>query len=258
MRRFGLSLVASFVTLSAIACAESSWAQSLKVAGSEPWVVHDKSSNASTGLYVDLTNAVAKDAGLKVDFQAMTFADLIPALTGGKIDIIATFLAITPERKQQIDFSIPIYNAPTEALVVPASDATAYRSLADLKGLPVGTQKGSIQFALLQRTGGFSEIKTYDTTNEAWAAVASGAVKAAITAGADTIYAAKRGQLSNLRIVSSYQSPSQRPLVGIAVQKGNSALLAKINDSLVKLERDGTVKAIYAKYGFDDWAPPSG
>ena len=74
----------------------------------------------------------------------MTFADLIPALASGKIDVIATEMAITPARAQQVDFSIAVYNAPREAVVVPASDTTAYRSLADLKDLPVGVQKGSL------------------------------------------------------------------------------------------------------------------
>ena len=62
-------------------------AQPLKVAGQDvpPWVVHDKGSNALSGIFVDLTNAIAKDAGLQVDYQVMTFADLIPALTSGKI-----------------------------------------------------------------------------------------------------------------------------------------------------------------------------
>jgi polar amino acid transport system substrate-binding protein len=40
------------------------------------------------------------------------------------------------------------------------------------------------------------------------------------------------------------------------VRKGNSELLGKINRSLAKLEADGTVKAIFVKYGVDDWAPP--
>jgi polar amino acid transport system substrate-binding protein len=112
------------------------------------------------------------------------------------------------------------------------------------------------ELALLQKTGGFSELKVYDTVKDAWAAVASGQVKAAVTAGGDTIFAAKQGDLPNLRIVSSYQSPSPIPRVGIAVRKGNSELLGKINRSLAKLEADGTVKAIFVKYGVDDWAPP--
>jgi polar amino acid transport system substrate-binding protein len=163
---------------------------------------------------------------------------------------------MTPERRQQVDFSNPIYNAPTEAVVVLASDTTAYRTLTDLKGLPVGATNGSIQLALLQRTGGFSEIGIYDTEADAWGAVSSGAVKAAVTAGSTTMYAAKQGQLTNLRIVGSYQSPSPRPQVGIAVKKGNNELLGKMNISLARLEADGTVQAIFSKYGLDDWAPP--
>ncbi len=247
------------VVLGSIGWSATSWAQQpLKVAGQDvaPWVVHEKGSNALSGIFVELTNAIAKDAGLPVQYQVMTFADLIPAVTSGKIDVIATEMAITPARAEHVDFSNPVYNAPREAVVVPASDTTAYRNLADLKNLPVGVQKGSIQLALLQKTGGFSELKVYDTVKDAWSAVASGQVKAAVTAGGDTIFAAKQGELPNLRIVNSYQSPSPIPRVGIAVRKGNSELLGKINRSLAKLEADGTVKAIFVKYGVDDWAPP--
>ena len=259
MNRCAKSFIMAIVALAMIAGSASAWAeQSLKVAGQDvpPWVVHDKGSSALSGVFVDLTNAIAKDAGLQVQYQVMTFADLIPALTSGKVDVIATEMAITPARAQEVDFSIPVYNAPREAVVVLASDPTAYHNLADLKNVPVGVQKGSIQYALLQKTGGFPDLKVYDTVKDVWSAVASGQVKAGVTAGGDTIYAAKQGELSDLRIVSSYQSPSPIPRVGIAVRKGNSELLGKINTSLAKLEADGTVKAIFAKYGVDDWAPP--
>lgn len=259
MNKFGRKFTTAIIALGAIAWWAPAWAQQpLKVAGQDtpPWVVHEASSNTLSGVFVDLTNAIAKDAGLQVHYQVMTFADLIPALASGKIDVIATEMAITPARAQQVDFSIPVYNAPREAVVVLASDTTAYRNLADLKKLPVGVQRGSIQFALLQRTGGFSDIKVYDTVKDVWSAVASGQVKAGVTAGGDTIFAAEQGELPNLRIVSSYRSPSPIPRVGIAVRKGNSELLGKIDSSLAKLEADGTVKAIFAKYGVDDWAPP--
>ena len=256
MRRF----MAAIVGVSAMTClAASSWAQTtLKAAGQDvpPWVQHDKSSNALSGVAVDLINAIAKDAGLQVQYQAMVFADLIPAVTSGRIDVVASNMAITPERAEKVDFSNTIYNPPTETMVVQASDTTAYRSLADLKDLPVGAQKGSIQLALLQRTGGFSEIKIYPTEKDAWDAVRSGEVKAAVTPGGDTIFSAKQGLLPNLRIVSSYVSASPKPRMGFAVQKGKSELLGKINVSLAKLEADGTVKAIFLKYGVDDWAPP--
>jgi polar amino acid transport system substrate-binding protein len=258
MNIFSRISIAAIVAVGAIACSASSWAQQLlKVAGQDvtPWVVHEKGSVALSGISVDLMNAIARDAGLQVQYEVMRMVDLIPALSSGKIDVIATNMAITPERRQQVDFSTPICNAPTEAVLVLASDTTAYRTLADLKDLPVGALKGSIQLALLQRTGGFSEIKVYDTEVDAWGAVSSGAVKAAVTAGSTTMYAAKQGQLTNLRIVGSYQSPSSIPQVGIAVKKGHNELLEKINISLARLKADGSVKAIFSKYGLD-WEPP--
>lgn len=140
--------------LGLVSLAASSWAQApLKAGGQDvpPWAVHEKNSNALSGVFVDLTKAIAKDAGLQVDYQLMTFADLIPALTSGKIDIIATEMAITPARAEQVDFSIPVYNAPREALVVKAGDMKEYRNLADIKNVPVGVQKGSIQLYSCKR-----------------------------------------------------------------------------------------------------------
>ena len=157
----------------------------------KPWVLHDQ--NELSGVAVDLSRALSKQIGVPIEYQPMIFADLIPAVDSGKIDVIATNMAITPEREQKVDFSRPYYNALPEALVAQSSDATAYRTLADLKGLPVGAQKGSIQLALLQRIGGFSEIKIYDSQKDAWQAVASGQIKATITPGVETRYAAKTG-----------------------------------------------------------------
>ena len=173
--------------------------QPLKAGGQDakPWVLHDQ--NELSGVAVDLTRAVSKQIGVPIEYQPMVFADLIPAVDSGKIDIIATNMAITPEREQKVDFTSPYDNALPEALVAQSSDATAYRTLADLKGLPVGAQKGSIQLALLQKTGGFSEIKIYDSQKDAWEAVASGQIRATITPGVETRYASKAGGLPHGR-----------------------------------------------------------
>ena len=202
--------------------------QPLKAAGQDakPWVLHDQ--NQLSGVAVDLTRAISKQIGVPIDYQPMIFADLIPAVDSGKIDLIATNMAITPEREQKVDFSRPYYNALPEALVVQSSDATPYHTLADLKGLPVGAQKGSIQLALLQRIGGFSEIKICDTQKDAWEAVASGQIKATITPGVETHYAAKTGDLPHgARIVDTYQSASPKPRAALAVKKGNGEFLGR-------------------------------
>jgi len=252
MKHLSMLVVMVGVLIGSTACGQ----QPLKAAGQDvkPWVLHDQ--NELSGVAVDLTRAISKQIGIPIEYQPMVFADLIPAVDSGKIDVIATNMAITPERELKVDFSRPYYNALPEALVVQLSDATPYRTLADLKGLPVGAQKGSIQLALLQRIGGFSEVKIYDTQNAAWEAVASGQIRATITPGVETRYADKTGTLpQGARVVDTYQSESSRPRAAFAVQKGNRELLEKINVAFATLGADGTLKSIFNKYGLD-WAPP--
>ena len=59
---------------------------------------------------------------------------------------------------------------------------------------------------------------------------------------------------ANLHMVTAYQPVLMNP-IGIAVKKGNAELLARISKSQSKLMADGTLKAIFAKYGFD-WTQP--
>src|SRR5580700_11493743 len=76
--------------------------QPLKAAGQDakPWVFHDQ--NELSGVAVDLTRAISKQIGVPIEYQPMIFADLIPAVDSGKIEVIATNMAITPEREQKV------------------------------------------------------------------------------------------------------------------------------------------------------------
>jgi polar amino acid transport system substrate-binding protein len=80
----------------------TAWGQQpLKAAGQDakPWIIH--AQNELSGLAVDLTRAISKQIGVSIEYQAMVFAELIPAVDSGKIDVIATNMAITPTREQK-------------------------------------------------------------------------------------------------------------------------------------------------------------
>jgi polar amino acid transport system substrate-binding protein len=253
MNRRGVLVAA----VSAMIVSNAQAQQPLKAAGQDakPYVLHEE--NALSGLALDLTRAISKQMGVPIEYQLMVFADLIPAVQNDQIDLIVTNLSITPEREQQVDFSRPYVTANPEVVVVQSSDVISYRRLADLQGLPVGAQKGTIQLALLQRTGGFSEIKVYDTAQDAWNAVASGQVRASITPGVLTLYAAKTGGLpQGTRVTETYQSASPKPISALAVRKGNRELLDRVNVALDQMEHDGTLQAILNKYGLDDLTRP--
>ena len=56
------------------------------------------------GFDVDLSEAIAKKLGLKMEFKSMGFDALIPAVQSGDIDMIAAGINSTPEREKALDF----------------------------------------------------------------------------------------------------------------------------------------------------------
>lgn len=54
-----------------------------------------------TGFDIDLANAIGEKLGRKVEIKAMGFDALIPALKSGQIDMIASAMSATEERKNK-------------------------------------------------------------------------------------------------------------------------------------------------------------
>jgi polar amino acid transport system substrate-binding protein len=206
-------------------------------------------SNTYRGISADLITAIAKDAGFTVEWVLMPIPELIPALNGNKIDVIAANLAITPERRTLVDFSEPFHRGPGDALIVPKADIKDYRSLDELKGTIIGAAKGTPQLAKIQASGLFPDVTIYENVSEALRAVNNGGVAAILVGGTFAQYQDRQGNLPNAPRVSSFQSAMSAG-DAFSLRKGDSELLGKINASLARLQADGTVKKILAEYGF--------
>jgi polar amino acid transport system substrate-binding protein len=61
------------------------------------------------GLEVDLVRALADTMNVKVRFVEIPFADLIPALERGEIDLAVAGMTITPERNARVAFAGPYF-----------------------------------------------------------------------------------------------------------------------------------------------------
>jgi polar amino acid transport system substrate-binding protein len=214
-----------------------------------PFTFLDTKTNTIQGVMVDLIQEIAKDAGFKVEIEGMTFSTLIPSLTANKIDIISAAMYITPARKEVIDFSGPVYTY-GEGLIVPKSDGKDYTKFVDLKGEAVGAQKGTAYVEPLQKTDLFSDVKIYDNIPAILADVNTGRLKAGFADKPILAYNIKQGTFPDVRLVDSYVSTITGSL-GIGVRKSDGELLARIDASLEKLRKDGTVGKILAKWGLD-------
>lgn len=64
------------------------------------------------GMDCELIERIAYDMGMHVEYSDMQFKSLIPALQSGKVDVVISNVAMTPERAEIVDFSTPYFDNP--------------------------------------------------------------------------------------------------------------------------------------------------
>ena len=77
------------------------------------------------GLEPDMARIMADAMGVKVEFKAMPFAELLPALTAGKVDMVISNMTITGKRNMDVAFVGPYFVSGKSFLTKAAWLATA-------------------------------------------------------------------------------------------------------------------------------------
>jgi polar amino acid transport system substrate-binding protein len=211
-----------------------------------PFTFLDLKTNTIQGLMVDIATAIGQVSGFKVNVQQTVFSALIPSLTSNKIDIISAAMMRTPARAEVVDFSNPVYSY-GEALIVKVDDAKPYTSLDDLKGEVVGAQVGTVYIDQLNKKGGFKEVRSYDTGAEMLRDVGLGRIKAGIVDQPIVSYQLAQGINPNVKIAKDYR-PAAVGDVCLAVRKGDTELLGRINRGIEAIRGDGTLARIVRKW----------
>lgn len=197
------------------------------------------------GFDVSLIDLVAKDLGVKQVILDTPFENFKTGafLNSGECDVAAAGMTITPERKKNVDFSDPYFDATQAVLVAKSSGLT---SLADVKA------KGAKLGAQAQTTGedyakkqGFDPV-SFESSDAVLNGLRTGQVKAVIID-----YPVVEGWLKTkanadaFKVVDNLNTGEQ---YGFTVKKGNTKLLDAINKALSTARSDGTYKTLYEKW----------
>lgn len=199
------------------------------------------------GFDVDLMNAICKVEDCVAKFQTTNWDGILPAVNNGEFDMIASGMTITAERAKQVDFSRP-YKSVDQAIAVRTQDAGL--ALADFTApgskLVLGSQTGTTNAILGEKLVGRNRLQLYDTFNQAVQALLNGDVRGVVLddVAADAFAQQYAGQLVvNIRGVKSGDE------IGFAVPKGDpEGLIPALNDGIAKLEQNGTMDALKAKW----------
>jgi len=85
-------------------------------AGTMPPLNMTTKTGQIAGLEPDLARYFAGRLGVKLSFAIMPFAELLPALESGKVDMVLSGMSITPERNLKVAFVGPYYVSGKAAL----------------------------------------------------------------------------------------------------------------------------------------------
>lgn len=193
------------------------------------------------GFDIDLAKAIGEKIGRKVEIKAMGFDALIPALKSGQIDIIASAMSATEERKKQVDFTDPYYIG--GSVIVVRNENTDIRGWDDITGRHVAVQAGSKPADFAEKQGAI--LKQFDANYQCLQELQAGSSEAVAIDKAVALYYISKGGLSDLKVVGE---PKKLAGSAMAINKGHEAELKEINAALREMKQDGTYTKLYQKW----------
>jgi polar amino acid transport system substrate-binding protein len=213
--------------------------------GYQPFSYVDSAGNPA-GFDVDSMKWIAQKEGLNIKFQPTAWDGIIPALQAGKIDMVYAGMTITPERAEQVNFSIPYWEVNQDVAVKNGSTIT----LDDVKSgkAIIGTQSGCTAATWVDKnlitTGKMTQdhLKLYDETPLAVSDLIAGRVDA-VMYDDDVLSNMTAGM--PVTIIGNIQTKEE---FGVAVRKDNPKLLTTMNDGLTQLKADPYWQELIKKY----------
>ncbi|GCF07440.1 ABC transporter substrate-binding protein [Dictyobacter arantiisoli] len=213
--------------------------------------VDTKSSNY-IGFDVDLITAMAAHMGLKAEIQKTGFDTIFDDLRNKRFDVVISSVTINDDRKKVLDF-VPYFNA-GESLLVQKGNPKNLKSVSDLCGLNVGVQTGTV------------EKSDLDTGSKACKAAGKSAINETVLQSQTDVVQL----LATNRVVATYQdspvtdyynkiNPGQFEVggsvvnsapYGIAVRKGDTAMLTAMQKAFAAVKADGTYDNLFKTWNF--------
>lgn len=192
------------------------------------------------GIDIAIAKNIAESNGKEAKINNMEFDSLLVALQNGQLDAVIAGMTVTDERKETVDFSKPYYTA-TQVMIVKKDSTIAKASdMADKN------------IAVIQGYTGETAVKDLGYKSQSFKK-GSDAIMELVNGKTDVVVIDKAtaqkyiADNPELKVVEDNDAFGDEQYA-IAVAKGNTELLNKINEAIDKLIADGTVNELAAKY----------
>lgn len=199
------------------------------------------------GLDIAAINWIAKEMGFKVKHQPTQWESIVPSLKAGKIDMIASGMSVSEERKSQVNFSTSYFK--TVMILAAKKDNAIMQDKTMEPDMKWGVQRGTseakwIEDKLIEDKEKKFKLLQYDSAPLALEDVMNGRIDLAAVSQTSAEEFMEKGM--NIKIIGSYGQPDD--LTAYAVRKEDTELLNKLNEGLKRLMASPTWTELKKKY----------
>jgi len=197
-----------------------------------------------TGFEVELSEALAKELGVKAKVQPTKWDGILAALESKRLDVVVNQVTISDERKKKYDFSKPYTISGIQALILKKNaESLNIKQAADLAGKKVGVGLGTNYEQWVKQDVPKAEVLTYEDDPSKFADLRNGRIDAILIDRLAALEYAQKAKDTELAGDAFSRLES-----GVALRKGEPELLAAINKAIDKLKADGTLAKLSEKY----------
>ncbi|MCX8278702.1 ABC transporter substrate-binding protein [Phyllobacterium sp. 0TCS1.6C] len=217
-----------------------------------PITFKDPATNELQGFDIDLGEAIAKELGVKVEWQEIAFAQMLPSLQTGRVDLAMAGMSDKKARQETADFVD--YMMSGAQFYTSKALSEEIKTVDDLCGKSVGASRSTdwpAQITAWSETNcvakGKAAINVIGTEGSADARtqIKSGRLQAAAQGNETLPYNQKLEPDTYVAIGTAFS----QSLAGIPVLKTETELRDAVKSALDKLQANDTYDQLLDKYG---------
>lgn len=216
------------------------------------------SSGEAEGFSPSTAQAVLKTMGITdIQWTVMPYGSLIPALKADRVDMVASSLAVLPQRCKQVDYSIPNTTYGEGLLVKKGNpqDIHSYEAFVKNPKLKMGIVSGADQLEFAHKMGiPDSQLVMLRANTDAVSAVATGRVDAYAATQFTVVQLAKKSD--KVQAAEPFKDPVIdgkviRSWGAFGFNKHDNKLREAFSAALAKFQKTPEWQKILKHYGMD-------
>lgn len=194
------------------------------------------------GFDIMLAQYLADEMGMVLEIRPMSFDACQEAVKNGQVDMSISGYSFTRDRADEFFLSDYYYageNGNVQTFLTKAEKAHSFKTIKDFDGFTIGAQRASLQLELcVDNLSEAVEIKEFEDNAKAVEALMNGELDAlAVSAGNGKTVINKHSELA----FTDFRFELLEDLKDnvILIKKGDTGLLAKVNEILAKANAEG-------------------